>query len=459
MSGRSSRHIPLQPAVADQGSSALNPALKRLQRTTPEMPAQKWEKTLRQLIKDNHGFGWNVIAQSGKTKLTRVFEDGTKSSKVLPIEWKATNNTQIANAVGRVRELMESRNVSLAEAVRLDTEVLAEPNDGSGIAAKGWAAVVEEYLKTKQGRRSTTMSDLRRRLNRVLASLESRPKPRDSRSLLKRYAELHFKDMPSGGQGRKRNLGDVAGFLEYAVNKAGAHQRWLPPEKAFINELIGIAGTSTEERLTPPVKSDDLAALLDQMEADGKHELRLATGLIALFGLRLSELAALTVKDGKLYAGSFVKRNAATLAQKPKPPRLTLPLDIAGREGEGNRLLQLYISGLVKLPQSILNQIDLVEIKETFQPVGHEFGQLLSRYKPWQNLVRRNPEVTPYSLRHSWAWRCHVCSSNPLHVRQAAALMGHTVATHLRHYGSWVDEASLEAAVERYAAGMINPDH
>ena len=27
------------------------------------MPAQKWEKTLRQQIKGNHGNGWNVIEQ------------------------------------------------------------------------------------------------------------------------------------------------------------------------------------------------------------------------------------------------------------------------------------------------------------------------------------------------------------------------------------------------------------
>ena len=40
------------------------------------MRAQDWEKTLRKQIKDNHGFGWNVIAQSGKTKLTRVLEGG-----------------------------------------------------------------------------------------------------------------------------------------------------------------------------------------------------------------------------------------------------------------------------------------------------------------------------------------------------------------------------------------------
>ena len=32
--------------------------------------------------------------------------------------------------------------------------------------------------------------------------------------------------------------------------------------------------------------------------------------------------------------------------------------------------------------------------------------------------------------------------------------MGHTVATHLKHYGQWTDEASLEEAVDRHAQGM-----
>ena len=164
------------------------------------MPAQAWEKTLRKQIKDNHGFGWNVIAQSGKTKLTRVFEDGTKSAKVLPIEWKDTNSVQILNAVTRVRELVESRNISIAEAVRLDTEALAVPKEHNGTADQGWPAVVEEYLATKQGRRSSTLADFKTRLNRALACMESRPKPRDSRALLKRFAELLFSAMPSGGQ-------------------------------------------------------------------------------------------------------------------------------------------------------------------------------------------------------------------------------------------------------------------
>jgi hypothetical protein len=41
-----------------------------------------------------------------------------------------------------------------------------------------------------------------------------------------------------------------------------------------------------------------------------------------------------------------------------------------------------------------------------------------------------------------------------MHPRIAAALMGHNVATHLAHYGSWTDEASLESAVQLYNQGV-----
>ena len=154
------------------------------------MPPQKWEQTLRRQIRDNHGNGWNVIAQSGKCKLTRRYEDGSKSAKVLPIEWKATKSVVILNAVTRVRELVETRNVSVAEAVRLDTEALAVPEEHNGTADQGWPAVVEEYLGTKEGRRTSTLADLRTRLDRVLQCMKSRPKPRDSRALPVSYTHL-----------------------------------------------------------------------------------------------------------------------------------------------------------------------------------------------------------------------------------------------------------------------------
>ena len=82
--------------------------------------------------------------------------------------------------------------------------------------------------------------------------------------------------------------------------------------------MVGESQTTRKAKLTPPLKPEQLAALLDQLEADGKSELRLAVGLVwfglvGLFGLRPAELAALRVedKDGnlKLRVGQ-VKRNA-----------------------------------------------------------------------------------------------------------------------------------------------------
>ena len=131
---------------------------------------------------------------------------------MLAIEWKATNSVQILNAVTRVRKLAETKDMIIAEAVRLDTEALAAHEEHNGTADQGWPSVVKEYLATKQGRRSSTLADLGTRLNRVLVCMDSRPNPHDARALLKRFAELHFTDMAPGGQGRKRNLGDACAF-------------------------------------------------------------------------------------------------------------------------------------------------------------------------------------------------------------------------------------------------------
>lgn len=422
-------------------------------------PRQQWFETLRLHIQQEHGKGWSIWEVGatkrnpiGRCRLTRIYEDRTRSSVVLPLEWKATSATAILSAVGQLRALMDERNLSLQDANKRNTELLNGPQADGGEFA-GWAEVAERFLKTQAGLRSSTLADLTTRVNRTLKALESRPCPRDGGTLMQRYADKFFAKAPAGGVGRKRNLLDVSRFLNYAVDECGAPIRFKPPSKAKINELIGSSETTTAEKLTPPVKPEDLAALLDQMAADGEHELHLAVGLVGLYGLRPSELAVLTVKDGRGEVGS-VKRNSKTMSAKAQQSRKIRALDIPGREGEGERLLQLYARKEVRLPLSIRNQIALVKDKNRFQDVGAEFAQKLERYKPWQALVARNPGLTPYSLRHGYAWRAHCCSANPLHPRNAAAFMGHNVQTHLKHYGSWTDEASLDAALERFNQGV-----
>ena len=98
-------------------------------------------------------------------------------------------------------------------------------------------------------------------MRRVLETIAANPKPRDGRTLMKRFAEMHFDNCPAGGQGRKRNLGDVEAFLEFAVKKAGAPQRWLPPDKEFKRTLIGSSFRTSSEALMAPLKREDLEML------------------------------------------------------------------------------------------------------------------------------------------------------------------------------------------------------
>ena len=251
------------------------------------------------------------------------------------------------------------------------------------------------------------------------------------------YARKHLKEVEPGSSGRKRNLLDVARFLRFAVNKCGAERKWLPLECDDMKELIGHRQTAPKP--TVPIKQQELITLLNGLESD--PSLRLAVGLVALFGLRPAELMVLSVDDGNLKIGN-VKRNAHSSAT-PKPPRTVQELPLKELQGEGARLVQLFHSGLVKLPKSIRN----LEAG-AFKAGGHTFRQYLDRNATWQSLKASNPELTPYSLRHGYSWRAAKYYPQPLPLRNTAKLMGHDLKTHIRHYGQWTDDASTKSAVE-----------
>ncbi len=412
-----------------------------------------WTDLLRKQLKNEHGFGWNIAEQSGRVKVSKRYEDDSRSSVMLPIAWRPSKAREIADAIARLKELMEDQNVGLSQAFKLiDFEVEEDSKNKTN-----WKNIAENFLKSRSDRRETTKQDLKKRVDNALATLESIPRPRDGKSLFRSYAQQHFGNpgdryyCPPGGVGRKRHFGDVAAFLRFAVERGSAPKRWLPMEGNELRELIG-AEDESKESLTPPVKPDQLAALLDALEADGKTELWLAVGLVGLFGLRPAELKVLRVEDDKLYVGS-VKRNKQTMGKKVKD-RLVLPLDIPGREGEAKRMLDLYVSGLVKLPSQIEN------IKEddprAFKKCGDAFRQYLDRYKHWVVLTKQVEGLTPYSLRHGYAWRGHKSYGRSIPVRDLGALMGHDPITHHRHYGKWIDEEGLLDAVAT-ATGVKSP--
>ncbi len=405
-----------------------------------------WDQILRKQIKLEHGRGWSLSPQSGKAKLTRRYSDGSRSSVVLPIEWAASSGSSINAAVSRLRQLMDERGLELREANKLLDAADAASDGAEGV---NWQQVADLFLESRADRRKSTLGDLRFRVRNVLHTLESKPKPRDGRGLMRTYSTQHFSNCPPGGKGRKAHLGDVATFLNFAVDRCGLDARWLPLKGEELRELIGTSDRAAGGDETRPIKPEQLGDLLDALGAADKTELQLAAALVGLFGLRPAELAVLRVReDGHLMVGSQVKRNASTM-RRPKADRLALPLDIPGREGEGARYLRLFSSDRVKLPPRVLLTIERGE----FKAVGESFRKLLERDLFWQNLVAANPGLTPYSLRHGYAWRAHKAYERSLSVRDIASLMGHTPAVHLQHYGKWTDEAGLIEAVSRLNAG------
>ena len=78
---------------------------------------------------------------------------------------------------------------------------------------------------------------------------------------------------------------------------------------------------------------------------------------------------------------------------------------------------------------------------------GNAARRYLYRQSVWTPLNTQS--ITCYGYSHGFALRAH--QQYGLSVRVTAALMGHSTETHQRHYGSWADADTVDAAI---AAGL-----
>ncbi len=434
------------------------------------MGRKPWNELIKQQLKQELGLGWTICCHkrsegysSERVKLTRRDpEDGSRSSVMLPFEWDSKNGTKILNRVVAIAEQMAAKpQMTLKDAAAINPDVLeAEAGQTGGTIKKGtataWKTIAHKFLATKSGLRSTSRKEWALRVQRTIDCLEFKPKPRTGQAVLERYKELWFEGatgMEPGGQGRRRNIGDACAFLTWGVERCGAPARYLPPSKEVIQELVGVAVESAQEKLTPALKDDQFTGLLDALLDADRKDLWLCVAILGYTGIRPSELSTLQVKEGEATVAG-TKRNSKTMGQSAKR-RLIVPLEIEGRGHEGQRALELFESGLVRLPKAVRNQIARVmdashpNPTDSFQAVGKEVGQQLKRFDHWQNLIAAQPELSMYSLRHAFAFRS-TFGANRLPVRAAAKLLGHHVATHYRHYGGWLDQESTREEAQRF---------
>lgn len=409
-----------------------------------------WDNQLRRLLKREHGNGWSIGEQSNKVKLTHRNEDGQRRSVMLDIPWAVSSSTAIANEVAVIRARMQESGIGLREAHQAG-QVVAGRMSGHGVVVSStdWDQIAEQFLLSRRDNRKNTIRNTTVRIKNALKTLNSKPKPADGPSLMNAYARTHFANCPPGGMGRKRHLADVAALLRYGVERCGAAQRWMPLAGEALEELVGGTERPVGAELTPPVKPDQLARLLDEIEASGDQSLWMAVALVGCFGLRPAELAVLEIENGDLRVGGGVKRNPRTKKRKTPPkPRLALALELRGRK-DGQRAVELLASG-IRFPRQLDTQIEKAKQGEdVLKAVGCKFAMYLNAVDCWKEFVVSTPGLTPYSLRHGYAWRAHKYYDVPLHTRDAAPLMGHSGLTHQKHYGAWTEESDLRNAVRR----------
>ena len=405
-----------------------------------------WLHDLRRQIKRQYGAGWSVIEQSARVKLTRRNE----GSVMLDIPWAASSTTAILNEIGVIRSRMLERGIGLREAHSLGAGVEAlVTGRGVVVDSLNWDQIAQDFLDSRSDNRKNTTRPTSVRIQKALTTLQSKPKPTDGGSLMRAYAKAHFGRCPAGGVGRRRHLGDLAAFLRFAVERHGAPRFWMPITGDGLEELIGATERPIGDELTPPLKPDQFGRLLDAIEASGDQSIWMAVALVGCFGLRPSELAVLDVRDGELFVGGGVKRNPRSKKRsQPPKPRLAIALEIPGRN-DGKRAMAMLTSG-VPFPRQLATQVEKAHAGEdVLKAVGNKLAEYVNQIPCWQELIAETPGLTPYSLRHGYAWRAHKVYERPLAIRDAAALMGHSAMTHQRHYGQWVDDAGLRDAVKR----------
>ena len=114
-----------------------------------------------------------------------------------------------------------------------------------------------------------------------------------------------------------------------------------------------------------------------------------------------------------------------------------MSLDLVELLGEGARCVQLWQSGLIKLPTSIINA-------KGFKATGNAFATCLTSHDYWKTLKANTEGLVPYSMRHGYAWRDvkydHCNKAVPL--RDLCDLMGYDSRTHLKHYGGWTSDVN-----------------
>ena len=422
------------------------------------MKPLNWVELTRQQIKARHGFGWSIqgIEKQNKvlTKIVYRFSTGGRTTVLTDIEWNTNNSKKIQDLIIEFETLMEERHVDLKKAYELiiGNKVFTDKKKIN------WEALTDEFVNEERGnRRETTKGDLKLRMKRTLQALNTKPLPRTGEQLFKHYADLFFnRTMPKGGVGRKRNMGDLRAFLNWAVlEKKYLGVEWLPLTSKQYAKYVGSVPKGRKKReARQPISTPHIEMLLEALKRENQHGLRAICVLSAVYGIRISEIAGMKIKDG-IVEITTLKQNEKTMNEEPHT-RIVQPLNLPNLPKEGEKIVADLESGKITFPDPIKRALAKSNDDEGYKLIGERFGKMINRFWFWKQLKEENPDYVPYGFRHSFAWRASMEVVPAIPFRVLADLMGHDLQTHLQYYGSWSNDKENKKRIEQANKNILD---
>jgi integrase len=387
---------------------------------TRRSDAPPWVQGLRAQLKSTVGPAYRLGEQSGKAKLDVRYADGTRGTAVLPFLWVPGQARHIQEVVERV-----AQQLAMGLTLRQALEVIrgkAVPPPERGIAPVGlellaaWEAFgVYKVHRTGQIKDSTWLVDYGKSAKRLQVVAD---KAVDAKSLLTLAGEA----WPPGSRRRQVVLQHLAAMCRWGVeNDLLQADRWTPPPS--LKSYVGEQRAGRVDGV--PLNDDQILGLLNGLPQDtAGQRWNYAFQLMSAYGLRPVELLHLRMEPAGGLWCDYIKRSGGG-STRPRQLRALHP------EWEVEWRLR-----------------ERIEAGEALPPFGGGVAdaarRYLSRQQAWIDLATSG--ATCYGFRHGYALRAH--QAYGLSARVAAALMGHSVETHSRHYGRWTDEATIDSAME-----------
>jgi len=379
-----------------------------------------WVQGLRTQLRSTLGPAFRIGEQRGRAKLDVRFIDGSRGTAVLPVQWVPAQARAIQLAVEHfAQQLALGRSLRQAlEQLTGTTPPAPQPavSQTSHEILNAWQCFGRYKVeRTGQIKESTWKNDYGKTAKRLAMVAEEAV---DAKSLLTLASEA----WPPGSRRRQVVLQHLAAMCRWAVeSELLPAERWTPPPS--LRSFVGEGAPARPDGV--PITDGQILNLLQHLPHDkpGKRW-RYCVQLLAAYGLRPVELMYLRVEPSGGVWCDYIKRSGGG-STKPRQLRALHP------EWE----LEW------ELKQRLL-------IGEAMPPFGGGVADAARRYlirqEAWTSLGLAG--ATIYGFRHGYALRAHITYG--LSPRIAAALMGHSPETHQRHYGRWVDEATIDSAME-----------